>query len=106
MKSFPRAVDAVSAVVARKTEHFVQTKLGKLFLMIVLFGPVTFLPTIWEAWTAPNIDSLRTITWPLMIVVNISATLGLTHSGDWRMRLVMFVWVLAMAAVWLATLVR
>lgn len=106
MKFIPRVVDAASAVVARKTERFVESWLGKLFLGIVLVGPLTFLPTIWAAWTEPNIDSLRTLTWPLMIVVNISATLALAHNGDWRMRLVMFIWILAMVAVYLATLVR
>lgn len=106
MKFIPRTVNAISAVVAKKTEWFVKSWLGKLFLGVVLIGPLTFLPTIWSAWTEPNIDSLRTLTWPLMIVVNMSATLALIHNGDWRMRLVMFIWILAMIAVYLATLVR
>lgn len=104
--SIPKKIDAISVVAAKKTKYFVKTKFGKLFLATVLLGPLTFLPTIYAAWTEPNIDSLRTLTWPLMIIINVSATLALVHRGDWRMRLVMFVWVLAMTAVWIATLVR
>lgn len=104
--SLQRVVDSVSARVARSTLPFVQTTTGRIFLALVLVGPLTFLPTVYVAWTAPNIDSLRTLTWPLMVVVNISATLGVVHNGDWRMRLVMFIWVLMMAAVYVATLVR
>ena len=99
-------VDSASAQIAKKTAGFVQTRFGKAFLAFVLVGPLTFLPTVWEAWTAPNIDSLRTLTWPLMIIVNISATLGLVHNGDWRMRLVMVIWVLMMALIFAATLIR
>ena len=99
-------VDSCSDVIARATKGFVQSKLGKLFLSIVLLGPLTFIPTIWAAWTAPNIDSLRTLTWPLMIVINVSAGLNVVHNGDWRMRLVSAVWTLMMAAVFIAILVR
>ncbi|MEK7661949.1 MAG: hypothetical protein AAB355_00390 [Patescibacteria group bacterium] len=99
-------MDSVSARIAEATLPFVQTRIGKLFLSVVIVGPLTFLPTVYVAWTASNIDSLRTLTWPLMIVVNISATLGVIHNGDWRMRLTMLIWVLMMAAVFIATLVR
>ncbi len=74
--------------------------------MAVLIGPFTFLPTVYQAWTADNIDALRTITWPLMIIINTSALLGVVHNGDWRMRLVMTLWIIMMAAVWLAAVVR
>lgn len=99
-------VDSTSEWVAKITRPFVQTRIGKVFLALVLVGPLTFLPTVYAAWTAPNIDSLRTLTWPLMTVVNVSATLGVVHNGDWRMRLVMVIWVVMMAAVYVATLVR
>ena len=102
----PKMIDAISASVARITKPFVETRIGKIFLSVILLGPLTFLPTIYEAWTAPNIDALRTFTWPFMIVVNVAVLLSVVHNGDWRMRLVMFVWVLTMAAVWVATLVR
>ena len=101
-----RMVDSVSERIAKKTVGFVQTRIGKIFLGGVLLGPLTFLPTVYAAWFDPNIDSLRTLTWPLMILVNMSASLGVVHNGDWRMRLVMVIWVLMMAAVFVATLVR
>ncbi len=101
-----KIVDTVCAKVARKTSCFVQTKVGKLFLSIVLVGPLTFIPTVYEAWTAPNIDAFRTLTWPLMILVNSAGWLAVIHNGDWRMRLAMFFWIVSMVAVWLATIVR
>lgn len=106
LHTIPHKVDSISATVARKTKPFVDTMPGKLFLSLVLVGPFTFIPTILQAWTAENIDALRTWTWPLMTMINISALLGLVHNGDWRMRFVMVMWVVTMAAVWLATLVR
>lgn len=104
--SIPSIIDSISERVAKKTFRFVQTRFGKLFLGLALIGPLTFIPTVYMAWTAPNIDSLRTLTWPLMTVVNISVLLGAMHNGDWRIRLVFFIWVLAMVAVYVATLVR
>ena len=104
--SLPSFIDAVSANIAKKTALFVQDKLGKSFLSIALIGPLTFLPIVYQVWTAENIDSFRTITWPLMVLVNCSATLAVIHHGDWRMRLVMAVWIVVMFLVWLATLVR
>jgi len=106
LKQIPVMVDNLSAKVAQRTALFTETKIGKLFLSIVLLGPLTFLPTMYEAWTAPNIDALRTLTWPLMIVINFSAFLAVIHNGDWRMRLVMLIWIISMAIVWIATLVR
>lgn len=104
--SVPSAVDLVSENIRKKTDSFVNTKLGKIFLSAVLIGPFTFLPTLHVAWTAENIDSLRTLTWPLMVIINISALLGVIHNGDWRMRLVLFLWTFVMAAVFIATIVR
>ena len=104
--SIPNAVDTVSVFIAKKTEYFVETRLGKIFLSVVLDGPFTFLPTIYAAWTEPNIDSLRTLTWPLMIIVNMSATLSVAHKGNWQIRLVMVLWILAVTLVYVATLVR
>lgn len=104
--TIPHFVDRASNKVAKATTPFIQTGLGKVFLSLVLFGPLTFLPTIYCAWTAPNIDSFRTLTWPLMIVVNTSATLGVIHNGNWQMRVAMILWTLVMAAIFLATIVR
>ncbi len=104
--SLPSRIDALSNVLAIKTKGFVSTRHGKIFLALVMLGPITFLPTVYQAWTAENIDSLRTSTWPLMVVVNCSATLGVIHNGDWRMRLVMVIWIVMMLALWIATIVR
>lgn len=41
-----------------------------------------------------------------MFFINAATLLGLVHNGDWRTRLAMFVWIIEMAAVWAATLVR
>jgi hypothetical protein len=106
VKAIPGKVDAINEKVAAATLPFVQTKIGKVFLSFVLVGPLTFIPTLHMAWTAENIDSLRTLTWPLMILVNMSASLAVVHNGDWRMRIIMVVWVLMMTAVFAATIVR
>jgi hypothetical protein len=102
----PKLVDAVSERIAYATAGFVQTRAGKIFLVLVLVGPLTFLPTLWEAWTAENIDVFRTYTWPALVVINISATLGAIHNGDWRLRLVMIMWSLVFILMFIATLVR
>ncbi len=104
--NIPHIVDSISERLAGKTKGFIQTKFGKIFLSLVLVGPLTFLPTVYTAWTAANIDSLRTPTWPLMIIVNTSALIGVAHNGDWRMRMVMIFWVVIMVALFLATIVR
>lgn len=105
MRLIQEKVDAINEKVARFTRDFVQTKLGQAFLGAVLLGPLTFIPTVWAAWTEPNINPLRTLTWPLMIVINISGGLNVVHKGDWRMRLVTFIWILMMVAVFIATII-
>ena len=104
--SIPDRVNMINGVLADKTKKFVETKLGKLFLMGVLLGPFTFIPTVYVVWTAPNIDSFRTATWPLMIIVNISGLLGVIHDGNWQMRIVLVLWIVMMLAVYVAILVR
>ncbi|MFH1978935.1 MAG: hypothetical protein ABII97_00925 [Patescibacteria group bacterium] len=104
--SLPKMIDTISDKVAKKTRSFVDTKIGKIFLSLTLIGPITFFPTVYIAWTAPNIDVLRTLTWPLMVVVNTSALLGVIHNGDWRVRLTLVGWVILMFLTFLATLVR
>ncbi len=106
MNFVPNAVDVFSEWTAKVTTQFIKTYIGKIFLAIVLVGPITFLPTIYQAWTAPDIDALRTSTWPLMILVNISAFVGVAHQGDWRLRLTMIIWTVVMIIIWLATLIR
>lgn len=99
-------VDGFSAKVQRSTQSFVETWLGKCFLSLIVVGPLTFIPTVYGAWTADNIDALRTVTWPMMTIVNISVFLGVCHCGDWRMRLSVILWTLVSLLVWLATIVR
>lgn len=106
MRRIPHHIDSLSAKVALATKPFIESKTGKLFQSIVLLGPATFIPTIYTAWTAPNIDSLRTLTWPLMILVNMSACLLVMHNGNWRMRLVSVLWIIVVAVVFLATIIR
>jgi hypothetical protein len=79
-----KMVDNFAFRVAKLTEEFIKTKAGQLFLSLSLIGPVSFLPTVWGAWTAPNIDALRTLTWPMMLVVNTSVFISICHKGDWR----------------------
>ena len=85
---------------------FAQTRIGKIFLNLVLLGPVSFLPTLWEAWTAPNIDVLRTLTWPFLFVINLSALYGLLLQGTWQNRLMLGIWTGIMFVMTLAILVR
>ena len=106
MNFVPNAVDVFSEWTAKVTTQFIKTYIGKIFLAIVLVGPITFLPTMYQAGTAPDIDALRTSTWPLMILVNISAFVGVAHQGDWRLRLTMIIWTVVMIIIWLATLIR
>ena len=96
----------LSGFISKKTKNFIQTKIGKCFLLVIFVGPITFIPTLWEAYVAPNIDALRTPTWPLMILVNISVYVSLSHNGDWRTRTVMLLWIIIMALIWLATIIR
>ncbi len=88
------------------TAGFIDTRLGHWFLALSLVGPITFIPTVIEAWTAPNIDALRTLTWPLMTLVNISVLVAMCYNGDWRVRLSMLIWTVLMLLMWLATIVR
>lgn len=88
------------------TERFVHTKLGKLFLGLSMVGPLTFIPTVWAAWFAPNIDILRTSTWPMMVIINLSVLVAVCHNGDWRVRFSLVMWIVLMFLIWLATIVR
>lgn len=89
------------------TTPLVETKIGKWILSAIIFvGPLSFLPTVMEAWTNPDIDAFRTLTWPTMVVVNLAFFVSLCHQGDNKTRSVMIIWVVLMASVWVATLVR
>jgi len=94
------------ATVTRSTEKFIHTKWGQLFLSLSMVGPLTFIPTVWQAWTAENIDALRTMTWPSMVAINLSVLVAVCYNGDWRVRLSLLMWILLAFLVWLATILR
>lgn len=98
--------DSLVSLIKAMTGRFVETKLGKLFLGLSLVGPFTFIPTVWIAWTAPNIDALRTLTWPMMVIINFSFLIALCYNGDWRVRFTMIMWMTLMSLVWMATVFR
>jgi len=98
--------ERLARFVSCKTTEFIKSRLGKIFLNIMLVGPFTFLPTVWQAWTAPDIEVLRTLTWPMMVIINMSTYVALSHNGDWRTRTVIILWILVLILVWLATVVR
>lgn len=104
--SIARVVNSASERLAEITLPFTKTKSGKLFLSLVLVGPITFLPTVYNVWTMENIDAFRSPTWPLMVIINASATIGLAHKGDWQMRLAMIFWTAVMLSICIATIVR
>jgi hypothetical protein len=106
VKRIQKEVDKFAVYVAKITGNFIKTKAGQWFLALSLVGPFTFLPTVWAAWTAPNIDALRTFTWPMMVVVNTSVLISVCHNGDWRVRLSLILWIILMALTWIATIVR
>lgn len=106
LKLIPNWIESVSMRIRMATLPFVKTRGGKVFLSLVLIGPITFLPTVYMAWTAPNIDSLRTLTWPMLAIVNLSGGLSVVHNGDWRMQVISVIWFFLMGAVYLATIVR
>jgi hypothetical protein len=100
-------MDQFAKFVARLTEPLTQSRVGQLLISLIIFiGPISFLPTVWEAWTNPNISGFRTLTWPVMVIVNVVVFISLCHNGENKLRWNMVVWVALMGAVWLATLVR
>lgn len=106
MKAILVLDERLARFVSCKTEEFVKSRAGKIFLNLMLIGPFTFLPTVWQAWTASDIEVLRTPTWPMMIVINMSTYVALSHNGDWRTRTVMILWIIVLSLVWIATIVR
>lgn len=74
--------------------------------MITFLGPLTFVPTVWNAWTLENIDALRVLTWWQMTVINLIMFFTLCHVGSWQLRLLTLVWVITMSLVALAVFVR
>ena len=106
MKVIQRFDELLVSFIKALTAPFINTRLGQLFLSLSMVGPLTFIPTAWEAWFAPNIDALRTLTWPMMVIINISVLVAVCYNGDWRVRLSLVMWIILMFLVWLATVFR
>lgn len=106
MKVIQRFDELLVSFIKALTSRFIDTKLGQLFLSLSMVGPLTFIPTVWEAWFAPNIDALRTLTWPMMVIINFSVLVALCYNGDWRTRLSLVMWTILMFLVWMATVFR
>ncbi len=108
LRLIPMAVNSLSDFVATKTKCLVSTNSGIYCLRsIVLLGPIFFLPTLWMAWTADNIDLLRTPTWPLMLFVHIAFFILLScYVSDWCARLCTIMWFLITLMIVIATIVR
>ncbi len=108
LRLIPSAVNCISDFVATKTKCLVSANFGKYCLrIIVLLGPIFFLPTLWMAWTADNIDLLRTATWPLMLFVHVAFFILLSaHDSDWCARLCTIMWFMITSLIVIATIVR
>src|SRR4051812_13728257 len=106
LKLIPCFVDSTCDKVAGHTRSFIESWLGKMFLFLYLAGPVAFLPQVWKAWTAPNIDALRTPTWPLFLLINVAGFIMLCHNGNWRMRLSSMIYSTLILSINIALLVR
>ncbi len=91
---------------AKETDGLTSSVFGRALNATVLFGPLTFLPTLYNVWFAPNIDAFRTPTWGLMLIINIATWLSVAKNGEWQLRLVMIIWVIIMFLFLLATIVR
>lgn len=106
LQKFPQKVNDISFFIARKTERFIKTPFGKAFVSLMILGPVAFLPTVWNIWTASNIDNYRNPTWPLMFFVNLATVISVAHKGDWIIRLVMFLWQIIWLVINIALIIR
>ena len=106
MEFIQKIDDYLVRVLKAATHTFIHTRRGKAFLWLALVGPLTFIPTVWQAWTAENIDALRTFTWPMLAVVNCSVLVGLCYNGDWRLRFSLVAWIILTLLVWLAAIIR
>ena len=80
-KVVPLAVNSISRFVVARTSVFVSKKRGLVILRsLILLGPIFYLPTLWEVWTATNIDAFRTVTWPFLLSGQVSLLFCLVMS--------------------------
>jgi len=78
----------------------------KIEYLLIFLAPAMFLPTIWEAYSAPNIEALKTVTWPAAVITNVFAFISLSHKGSNVLRWQMLAWILEMAAMCIAIVIR
>lgn len=107
LSSIPAAVTFCADRLAHVTQFLHENKYTRFVTAtMVLFAPFTLAPTVHEAWTADNIDALRTLTWPLLTIVQVATLIPVCHKGTWDIQLSTFIGVLLLAAIWLAVLIR
>ena len=107
MKKIIRFEEIFAAKVARLTSDFANSRKGeKFFFLVMLIGPLTFLPTVYQALFGENIEALRTATWPLMIVINGVSYVSLANKGHWSLRVVILIWVVMMLIITTAIIIR
>lgn len=108
LSKIPVFINNISNNVANKTSNIVSTKYGNHYLrIIVMLGPAFFVPTIWEVWTANNIETFKTLTWPLMLLVHVASFVILSHNkSDWCVRLCTILWFLMTVTIVLAIIFR
>ena len=103
----PKVLDGLSDFVVSKTGFAVIGRHQYVLRIIILMGPIFFLPTLYEVWTAENIEVFRTATWPLMLIVHIAFFVSISHHrSDWCARLCTIIWFLITLLIVIATIVR
>lgn len=104
-----RCIEILSRLTAKATLCLYSREWGKvLFRVLILSGPVFYLPTLWEVWTAENIDAFRTVTWPFLLLGQASSFIILSHDqeSDWGLRLCVVAWIIITLLVILAIFCR
>ncbi len=100
-------MNSIAEYVAQATTKMVHHRFyAKIEYFIIFLSPAMFLPTIWEAYTAPNIDALKTVTWPAAVTTNLFAFIALAHKGSNVLRWQMLVWIVEMVAMCIAIVIR
>lgn len=107
LRKLPLYVNNFSEAVVNITDGLVDGKFGFCLRFVVILGPVFFVPTVWKVWTYDNIESFRSVTWPLMLVVHIAGFIILCHNkSDWCIRFCTIIWFLMTSLIVLAINVR